>query len=1069
MGQSLGLVLGVAGAVVGGIATGGTSWAIQAGFLAGGLLGAILTPHKLPQLPDIRVQDAAYGKYIPRLYGKYRLSGNVIWTGPAHEHSQSGKGMGGKGNQPYVTMSLAVGLCAGPITAVTRIWANGKLIYDITNPSNFQAISGSAQMVTNFTVYPGDENQLPDPIIQSYEGAGNVPGHRGLAYVVFNELNLQNWGNYVPSLSFEVVKSGAPTYVLSGAQSVPPSPAMVPALVGNVTRNIGSYIDNAGNVWGWQYGLSQPSATSNTAQPFKLTPYGVEWMAPPVNIGLSFPVSNGHCQDDQGILCTDGLFRQNNGAVWNTGLPLGLITTPTYIKAGGKIYITNQVGNTTGPLYISTPVVQASTTPPTIVTGAYAGDSLYLLGVTANYIYAVSIYGANQYCLLRLDMQGNLVSVLDGPSFAKYSSLSCGQVVNDNLIYINGQNGHIWVWSGSGSAIDTGMTGSQSGNQSLLNVISQGNIAYFSDFAFGYTFGAQVLNANAADLSLASVVAAECQYAGLQSSQYDTTQLTDQILGYAITGNSSPRDALAPLMSTYFFDACDTGGPLKFVRRGGTPVMTIPWGDLGADSDSQSHTALNPLQETITQEFDLPRQVTLTYASANADYNPGLQPETMPQTTSNLDEPINVPIVLADNDAKARVQTMLWERWIKRRSFQFSLQLKYLALEPGDVVTVINQFGTSIDLRVTKITNDGKGSLNVSADPSVPQIYPNPATYVAQGGVSAGFTKQSVPYNGSTILRLLDVPPLRDQDTTAALYLAACGFNSAWPGAAVDISRDDVNFSQITSVTGQAAIGLTVNALGNYTGGNFPDEGNALQVQLYNASQSLSSVPYASFLNGANAALVGGELIFFRTATQTGAGAYTLTGLVRGVKGTGAAIGNHTSGETFVLLDATKLVQVGINLTDIGQPLYFEPFLLNVFGNTPGSITQVTPVRARVKPLAPHLLAAGKGSASGAAGDVTLKWIRRARVNTTWISGTDVPLDESAETYNVTVLNAAGASVRQLTVSGPFTAPAQPTWVYAAAQIATDGFTTGNTITFQVYQNSDQGVPGYVSTTSIEL
>ncbi|MCA3862554.1 MAG: hypothetical protein IOB81_28385, partial [Burkholderia sp.] len=171
----------------------------------------------------------------------------------------------------------------------------------------------------------------------------------------------------------------------------------------------------------------------------------------------------------------------------------------------------------------------------------------------------------------------------------------------------------------------------------------------------------------------------------------------------------------------------------------------------------------------------------------------------------------------------------------------------------------------------------------------------------------------------------------------------------------------------------------------------------------------------------------------------------------------------------FVLLDATKLVQLAINLTDIGQPLYFEPFLLNIFGNTPGSVTQVTPVRARVKPLAPHLLGAGKGSASGAAGDVTLKWIRRARVGTSWVSGTDVPLDESAETYNVTVLNASGATVRQLTVSGPFTAPAQPTWVYTAAQIAADGFTTGNTITFQVYQNSDQGVPGSSSTTAIIL
>ncbi|RQS84327.1 phage tail protein [Burkholderia seminalis] len=1067
MGQSVGLLLGVAGAVVGGVL--GGPLGAQAGFLAGNLIGSILLPHKQPELADIRVQDAAYGKYIPRLYGKYRLSGNVMWVGPAHEHSQSGKGMGGKGNQPYVTMSFAVALCAGPITAVTRIWANGKLIYDISNPSNFQAISGSAQMVTNFTVYPGDENQTADPIMQSYEGAANVPAHRGMAYVVFNELNLQNWGNYLPSLSFEVVKNGTPTYVTSGAQQVQNSPAMVGSLIGNPpTRSIGCYMDNAGNVWGWQYGLTLPGLTTNTAQPFKMTPTGTEWLTPPVNIGGTFPCPEGHCQDDQGIFCTDGLFRQCNGTVWNTGLSIGLIATAPWVKANGKVFVTSYVGTGLTPVYICTPVLQGATSPPTVVIGGWAGDCMNVIGVTANYIYCLCTYnvGANPYSLLRLDMQGNLVAVLD--SGLIYNGANVGQVVNDNLIYFNSSS-NLYAWKGAGAATLV-MPCPNSGNRSILNVISPGNIVFVSDYAFGTTFSAQVLSPNATDINLASVVSAECAYAGLQSSQYDTTQLTDLVQGYAITGNSSPRDALSPLMSAYFFDAADTGGPLKFVRRGAPSALSIPWDDLGAGTDGRSSEAQNPVQETIAQEFELPRQVTLTYASANTDYNPGSQREPMASTTSNLDEAVNVPIVLADNDAKVRVQTMLWERWVKRRTFQFSVQTKYLAIEPGDVVTVpLTPSGPTVDLRVTKVSGDGKSTLTISGDPSVPQIYPNPLTYVAQGGVSAGFTAQSVPYNGGTLLRLLDVPPLRDQDTTAALYLAACGFNSSWPGAAVDISRDDVNFTQITSVTGQAVIGQTTSALGGYTGGNFPDEGNALTVQLYNTSQTLSSVSYASFLNGANAALVGSELVFFRTATQTGPGAYTLTGLVRGVKGTGAAIGNHTTGETFVLLDATKLVQIAINLTDIGQPLYFEPFLLNIFGNTPGSVTQVTPVRARVKPLAPHLLAAGKGSASGAAGDVTVKWIRRARVNTSWISGTDVPLDESAETYNVTVLTAGGATARQLTVSGPFTAPAQPTWVYTAAQIAADGFTTGNTITFQVYQNSDQGVPGYVSTATITL
>jgi len=57
--------------------------------------------------------------------------------------------------------------------------------------------------------------------------------------------------------------------------------------------------------------------------------------------------------------------------------------------------------------------------------------------------------------------------------------------------------------------------------------------------------------------------------------------------------------------------------------------------------------------------------------------------------------------------------------------------------------------------------------------------------------------------------------------------------------------------------------------------------------------------------------------------------------------------------------------------------------------------------------------------------------------------------------------------VRTVIVTGPFTAPAVPSYTYTAAQITADGFTTGNTINFQVAQNSDQGLLGFLALTSI--
>src|SRR5690606_7657774 len=54
--------------------------------------------------------------------------------------------------------------------------------------------------------YPGDEEQLPDPKIEAVEGTGRVPAYRGIAYVVFEDLDLGRFGNRVPQFSFEVMR-----------------------------------------------------------------------------------------------------------------------------------------------------------------------------------------------------------------------------------------------------------------------------------------------------------------------------------------------------------------------------------------------------------------------------------------------------------------------------------------------------------------------------------------------------------------------------------------------------------------------------------------------------------------------------------------------------------------------------------------------------------------------------------------------------------------------------------------------------------------------------------------------
>jgi len=51
--------------------------------------------------------------------------------------------------------------------------------------------------------------QLPDPLIEAIEGAGQTPAYRGTAYIVFEDLPLDAFGNRLPQLSFEVVRAGS--------------------------------------------------------------------------------------------------------------------------------------------------------------------------------------------------------------------------------------------------------------------------------------------------------------------------------------------------------------------------------------------------------------------------------------------------------------------------------------------------------------------------------------------------------------------------------------------------------------------------------------------------------------------------------------------------------------------------------------------------------------------------------------------------------------------------------------------------------------------------------------------
>jgi hypothetical protein len=205
------LVLGSVGRAVGGTIGGPLGAAI--GSFIGTAIGTSidnqifgtdtkLKPRLGGRLSELGVQSSAYGDMIPIVYGMVRIAGNIIWSQDIKEtaittSSSSGGGKGGgsgKISQSSTSftysVTLAIAICEGPIDAIACVWADAKVI----NPNDGV-----------FRLYKGDEEQMPDTLIESMEG--DAPAYRGMAYVVIEDFPLADYGNRIPNFTFEVRKN----------------------------------------------------------------------------------------------------------------------------------------------------------------------------------------------------------------------------------------------------------------------------------------------------------------------------------------------------------------------------------------------------------------------------------------------------------------------------------------------------------------------------------------------------------------------------------------------------------------------------------------------------------------------------------------------------------------------------------------------------------------------------------------------------------------------------------------------------------------------------------------------
>lgn len=531
---------------------------------------------------------------------------------------------------------------------------------------------------------------------------------------------------------------------------------------------------------------------------------------------------------------------------------------------------------------------------------------------------------------------------------------------------------------------------------------------------------------------LRTVVLDLCRRAGLDENRVDDSGLSGLFQGLVISDRTSARSTLETLLRVYFIDPVESDGKIKFRPRGQPVVATIGEDDLVPISSGDSGTAVLSIERT--QEAELPCQVDVVYISRSNDWQSATQTARRQVTSSVQALTITVAMALSDDEAKRIADALLNEAWATRDKFTFQLPRDWSWLEPADVINLTVR-GVSRNLHITKTEST---TLTVKCTAVVND--PVAVTWNSTGGTPGGVTRV-LRTLADTVLMLLDLPPLVDQHADAGFYAFASyvqAANKRWPGAMLYASADGVSYGGVADLGGPGTWGVCSTILVDGTTVTW-DEGNSVTVVLRNGE--LESATAAAVLNGANLALIGDELVQFRDAEVLDTNAYRLSGLLRGRKGTEWATASHGADEAFVLLTAGDLIRVAANHSLIGAERQYR-------GATRGqAITdaQTITFTARgmaLKPLSPCHVNGRRSEA----GDWTISWVRRARIDSEWRDGVDVPLDEPAEAYEVEILD--DAVVKRTIATGT------PSAIYTAAEQVADFGTEQATLAVRVYQIS---------------
>lgn len=1103
------------GYLLGGAATFlGASYAAW-GWLAGSILYSAVHRTKLqpsygPRLADLKIQVSSYGTMLAIVQGTCRVAGNVIWGQPIEEHTETttARNKGGGSTQEVVqywySATFAVAVCEGPAIAVRKVWANGALIFDRgidTNPNVFLASR-------DMTILLGDEDQEPAALIEGYEGAGNVPGYRGTVLALFDTMALGTFGNRIPNLEFEVVRSGTlVTLVPQEWVTLPEGESFYDSGLGDPYR-VAQVVPDSSRVW---------MVLDVTGNPRRLALFnafsevydvvldfdGDIYLQGVDENGYAWVAQEGGTEEGLHHISTVGGDDYNVGSdsfnryveiaeagdilvlhvnealgahsIWTidpdvTPVAKSQVTTGKFInylfaKAGavsGRVYVAGYDTNAVTPAAARIGYVDEDGVWTTLVDYNHVGSAAYGI-VGQSYLFVRSGNTGEADVIEKRTHAGALVdsialSGLTGTDYAAVFQFSLDAA--EAYLYVKAGARIYKVSTGTMEESLANASAGSTNEQFIQGSAFQGAGTIVTQIGTDDTILkivppdqlVDVAPPTLEDAAEAIITHSPNPYDGADLSLSDLAGVDVQ--GYVITQPITKREALEQLQPAYFYRLIESDYQIKGkLMSTVSSLVSIPEAHLGARE--RRDEIVDPLRIARIKEDDLPRRVHVSYISRDNDYQVGKQSSKRIATQSQQEITISLPIVLTDEQAAQLAEAAMYEAWSLRESVELTTSRRYTLYEPMDVLTA-TMGDLSIVLRAMEKHEGANGLTRWKAIPAYAEAY----TQVAPGSDTG--TGQTITPLAPTEAIPLDIHLLRQIDDYPGEYWAARGLSDAWSGAKLYQSRDEgVTYESIPNglLAAAAGIGALTASMNGPPNDRYEafDWSNVVEVRM-RPGVELSSYTEAQIFAGTATPLLikrpgepGGEILYYRDAVNTAPQIWEVSGLLRARGGTETFV-EHDAGELVVVLDAA-LLSVMQSAVDVNRELIYKaPSIGSTLANA--SPIPFTNTNVRAKPLAPVHLGGGINGSD----DIVIHWTRRTRYPTSITEDSVIePLGEVFERYVVEVLDGDDV-IRTEGDDGSITSP---TFTYTAAMQVEDFGAERPTVYVRVYQLSDTYGRGY--------